>query len=383
VGAAIVAGVVAFIISSILPSSYEATALVAVTKPSEIVEFDSRIRSLEDIQPLKAYPEIAKSDELMITLLSQISALAPEIQSVEQLRKMLTAEAGADPSLLRLIVTYGNPEPATEIANLWGDLFVSRVNQIYGSQGGDQLRFYEQQVEAAASELNGAEQALIIFQAGNRASILENQLLALAQTQTDYWNDQRELILLTQDVQALQDQLAKLPNNTEITFADQLVSLALQAKAFDVETSMPVQFQLQSTEALVNSDRAKQLAFLDTLIQTLAVRSVQIEEALADLEPQILALQAEKQETDTESRQILRNFTLAEETYTALTRKVEEERITSQDTNSGVKLVGRTAVPEEPTGSRIFMSTIVASFVGAILIATLIMIRKWNTFVPD
>ena len=63
VGAAVVAGIVAFIVSSMLPPSYEATALVAVTQPTEIVEFDARIRSVDETQPLKAYPEIAMSDE--------------------------------------------------------------------------------------------------------------------------------------------------------------------------------------------------------------------------------------------------------------------------------------------------------------------------------
>ena len=378
VGAAVVAGVVAFIVSSFLPPSYEATALVAVTQPTEIVEFDTRIRALEDSQPLKAYPEIAMSDDLMLALLPEVSAFDPEIQSVEDLRELVEAATGADSNLVRLTVTHGDPEFAAGLVNQWAELFVTKSNQIYGTQGGDQLRFYEQQTEAAAVELNVAEQALIAFQARNRASILGNQLSSLVQIQSDYLSDQRQIILLTQDVQALRDQLAQQPNNAEITFSDQLVSMSLQAKAFGAQGGIPVQFQLESAEALVNSDRAGQLDFLDALIRTLAARLLQIDEALAELEPRILTLQAEKQEINTESSQVQRDYTLAEETYTTLTRKVEEERITSQDTNSGVKLVGRTAVPEEPVGPRKLVNVIIAGMLGVMLAVMVILFGQWQ-----
>ncbi|MCZ7671651.1 MAG: hypothetical protein M5U34_33280 [Chloroflexi bacterium] len=205
------------------------------------------------------------------------------------------------------------------IANRWAELFVERANQVYGNRDGEQLRFYERQAETAVAELEATEQALLDFQARNRTAILENQLLALAQTQLDHLDNQRHITLLIQDIKALREQLAQQSNSVPITFADQLISLGLQAEAFGAQEAIPVQIQLGSSEALVNSDRAAQLAFLDALGETLAVRLEQIEAALAGLEPQILALQAEKQAHDNEGSQLNRAFILAEETYTALT----------------------------------------------------------------
>jgi capsular polysaccharide biosynthesis protein len=142
IGAAVIAGVVALAVSSFLPPSYEATARAAVTASSAVVEFDPRIRSVDDGQPLKAYPEIALSDDLMAALLAEIVETTPDITSIEDLRKILDASAGADDSLLRLTVTYHDPEQTAEIANRWAELFVTRVNEIYGSTGGDQLFFF-------------------------------------------------------------------------------------------------------------------------------------------------------------------------------------------------------------------------------------------------
>ncbi len=378
-GAAILAGVVAFIVSSALPPKYQATALVAVTQPTEIVEFDSRIRSLADNQPLKAYPEIALSDAVLLALLPEVTALDAQIQSVEGVRRMLEARAGADPSLLRLTVTYGDAEETAVIANRWAELFVERANQVYGNRDGEQLRFYERQAETAVAELEATEQALLDFQARNRTAILENQLLALAQTQLDHLDNQRHITLLIQDIKALREQLAQQSNSVPITFADQLISLGLQAEAFGAQEAIPVQIQLGSSEALVNSDRAAQLAFLDALGETLAVRLEQIEAALAGLEPQILALQAEKQAHDNEGSQLNRAFILAEETYTALTRKVEEERITSQDMNKGVRLVSQAGKPTSATNrSQVLISILIMVFVAGVMIVVTLFKTWWQ-----
>ena len=376
VGGAIIAGLVAFAVSSFLTPSYEATALVVVTQPTEIVEFDPRIRSIDDTEPITVFPEIALSDELILELLPQINSMDPEIQSVADVRKLLEANSGADPNLLRLTVTYKDPEKTSEIANLWANLFVIRANQVYSNSGSKQLLFYEQRAEEAATKLDAAEQTLIEFEARNRTAILDNQLASLKQIQSDYLDEQRQIILLSQDVQALRDQLAQQPDRTNITFADQLVALSLQAKAYGLE-EIPIQFQWNSADSLVASDRSEQLAFLDGLGETLTIRAAQAEEALSELEPQILAVQTEKQIGDTESNQVQRDYTLAEETYIALTSRVEAERIASQDVNNRVKLISETTPPDKPVSPRRLTNTVLAMVVGLMIGLGVVFLIVW------
>jgi uncharacterized protein involved in exopolysaccharide biosynthesis len=365
VGAAVVAGIVAFVVSSFLPPSYEATALVAVTQPTEIVEFDSRIRSVDDNQPLEAYPEIALSDELMLGLLPEVSAMASDIQSVEDVRGLLEAAAGADPSLLRLTVTHGDPDKTAAIANLWAELFVTRANEIYGNQGGEQLAFFQEQLAEAELELAEAEEALIEFQARNRSEILNNQLQALQQTQANQLGKREEIESILQDVQGLLVQV-----ETGSTYGAQLAALLLQVRTFgggqqgSAETAVrPWAIQVDATQA---NDRtpSEQAAALAGLQSTLSSQLQAVRSTLTDLEPQILAVQQSKQEAETENARLVRNYTLAEETYSALASKVEEERITSRDVNSGVKLVGKTAVPSEPTKPSLFLNVLVAMMLG-------------------
>lgn len=377
-GAAILAAVVAFIASSLLPPTYEATALVAVTKPGQLVQFDPRFEAVAETQPLKAYPELAASDQVLQELLKEVSTIAPEINSLEDLRRATEASAGDDPSILRLTVTYGEPQITADIANLWADLFVVRANEVFGNQGGEQLDYFASQQGSAAQELARAEQALIDFQARNRAGTINNQLNALQSTQANYLANQQKLTFLIADVQALREQLNRDAGNDAITVADQLTALFLQLKAFGADNVTALQLQVDPAVTLASADRAEQIQFLDGLIETVSAQIAAIDTELGALEPQILALQQQKQETDTESNQLTRNYTVAEETYTALARKVEEERITSQDTSSGVRLASKTAVPGEAASSGRVSSTAVAGILGLGIGALGVLFVAWR-----
>ncbi|MBK8985264.1 MAG: hypothetical protein IPM39_04155 [Chloroflexi bacterium] len=380
VAVAVLTAVVAFIITSLSPPKYTATALVAVIKPGQLVQFDERFAALAESQPLKAYPELATSDEILQTLLAEIADIAPDVQSLETLRAMTEASAGADPSLLRLSVTYGQPETTAQIANLWAELFVNQANKIFGNQGGEQLVYFESQQESAAQELARAEQSLIEFQARNRSLVLENQLMSLQQSQANQLAKQQQIGTILQDIQGLQSQLEQGARDAASSYSDQLTALLLQIRAFggsfNSELAVPWQLQIDANQ-FASTSRSEQIAFLAGLQTALTAQLAEVETNAAVLEPQILVLQQQKQEMDTENNRLTRNYTLAEETYTALARKVEEERITSQDTNSGVQIASRTAVPEEAARRGQAMNTAVAAALGAFLVLFWVVGRTW------
>ncbi len=385
-GAAMLAAVVAFVVSSLLPPTYEATALVAVTQPRELVQFEPRIRSVEeDEQPLKAYPELAVSDGLLQDLLTELNSTSVDIQTVTKLRRILNAKSGSDPSLIRMSVQYGNPREAAEIANAWADLFVVKANAVFGDQNGTQVQFFEDQLGQSKEQLDLAEQALVAFQSQNRAAIVDNQLNALITTQADYLADQQALVLLIQDVRELHDQLNEQNGPVSVSLADQLTALSLQLKAFnaafDSETSVPLQLQIGATNDFANATRSEQTASLAALAETLEGRLDQIEDEVVLLEPQILALQKDKQEADTKFNNLIRDKTLAEETYLALARKVDEERISLDEISSGVRLASQATVPEGPTGQKRLFNALVAG-VLALIFATIVVVG-WEWWHPE
>jgi uncharacterized protein involved in exopolysaccharide biosynthesis len=371
--------VLAFIISSLLPPTYEATALVAVTSERERIQFDPRFETEAEQQALSAYPELAVSDELLQKTLDELEEIGRNIETVQQFRSSISAEAGSDPSLIRLTVSHQSATAAATIANVWAEQFVGWANEIYRDSNTTQLLFFEEQLAAAEAELAATEEALVGFQARNRGNIVDDRLTALHEVQVNYLADRQRLTFLMQDIAGLRAQLAARSDNAVVTVADQVAALNLQLRAFNAEEndSLGLQLQLAPDVSLTSSNRTDQLAYLDELVATLQTRLEEIEANLATLEPQILALQEEKQMLQAEETRLERNVSVADETYIALARKVDEVRITSQGQSNDLRLASRSAVPVDPVAPRRLVNTAVAGILGVLLTVFVILTRLW------
>lgn len=376
-GAALAAAAIAFLVSSVLPPTYATTALVAITNPQERIQFDPRFETINDERPLQAYPELATSDELLQTLLEHLNPPIDDIHSIEDLRQTISAEPGKDPSLLRLKASLGDAEDSARLANSWAELFVRWANDIFGDQNSNQLAFFESQLVQARADLEASEEALVDFQSENRTAILTNELDALKLTQASYLDDTRALAFLIQDIQDLRSQIASQNSGSAVTFADQLTALLLQIEAFGADMTSPLQVDASTTGILTTADRREQLAALDGLLITLNERLDTTARRLLELEPQLLETQRQLQEIQTEQTRLTRDVEVYTETYTALARKVEEERISSQDLSSGVRLASKAAVPRKPVGPQRLINTAVAAVLGLAVGALGVLVVSW------
>ncbi|MEM7116498.1 MAG: Wzz/FepE/Etk N-terminal domain-containing protein [Chloroflexota bacterium] len=379
VGSGIAAAILAFLLTSLISPTYQATALVAIAESRQRVQFDPRIETVPEDLPLRAYPELAESDEVLATLLTQEvldNATSFDVTSLDELRGVVEAELGGDPSLLRLVVRHEDPETAALLVNTWADLFVGWANRVYGFQGDDQLNFFLEQLEQTSQELATAEAALVDFQTRNRLALVGNELALLKNTQSRYLQIQRDTVLLMQDIEALRIQLEQ-QDGDEVAISDQITALFLELKAFNANINAPLQIQLDSANSLTQQVREDQIEFLNGLIETLAAKLSQIEDDILVLEPQILALQEEEQNLTIENSRITRDYNIVNDTYTALARQVEQEQITSQDISSGVKLASRASVPERSVAPRRLLNTVVAGTVAGLLAVFVILALGW------
>lgn len=385
VGVALAAGIAAFVLSSLLPPTYEATALVVVTSPQQVVlysltqdTFDPNFSSVDEAMPLlRSYPELATSDEIMQQLLNHLDLPISEIEGVDELRRILQAEAGDDPSLLRLTAQYDDAQTAADIANTWAALFVPWVNNTYGVINDQRLRFFEMQLSNVTNDVEQAELELITFQATNRAVLLQNSLNSHTDTLANLLDEQQILILLLRDTEQLKMQLTSFGENDEVNLAYQLTALNLQLRTFNAEIPTGVQLQLEPEATLTGNNREEQLNFLNTLQNSLIERQTQIEGELTTLEPKILTLQQELQTAVTEEQRLQRSLTKVQETYTALARRVDAERISTNDTSGGVSLASNSAKPQKPVAPRIFVNVIVVCLFSLLLTTGLIIVREF------
>jgi succinoglycan biosynthesis transport protein ExoP len=377
-GLVLVAAATALVVSLLLPPAYEASAVVIITEPRYQMQFDPRFATVDQWTPAyKAFPTLATSDEVLQRVLASYTP-SPEAGieewKLKTLSGMVEATSEGDPSLVVLRVRSRSPEDAAAIANLWADALARHGNQIY-SESEDDVAFFEEQVAQAGQALDDADAALVEFEARNQASTVDAQLESLRQAQADYLADQRAIAYIVQDIQGLRAQLAQQPGDRPVSMADDLTTLLLQIKAFNLlqaeargaQASAPIQLQISSAGSFSDKSPAEQIAFLDDLVTTLEAKSSKIDGRLAELEPQVLALQQQLQEVDAESERLTSARDLTSETYKTLARKLEEARISAREENGVLQVGSYAAVPETPVSPRKLLNTAVAGTLGLML----------------
>ncbi len=377
-GLGLLAGVLAYFATGWLTSpSYEATALVAVSDLRQRVAFDPRIVTEAEEQAPRVYTEIALSDTVLANLREQVPGVSS--LTLQHIRSMLSASPGSDPSLIRLVARNTDARLAADLANGLALELVAWANRAEGDIGLEELRFFEQQLAEAEGEVDTLSQALVDFQAGNRAALLENEFATLQRTHADLLGKQKDVDTLLRDIDSVLSVAGENGATRPLTANDQFTALILKLRAFGGSTSagsatLPWQLQISSGEATGEVD-ATLVQQITELRAALEIQAEQAETALAEIEPQLLAVQREREEANATQSQLRRDIDLAIETQTTLARTVEEKRITSADMNTNATVASLSAVPTSPTGPRQLFNAL-AAFVGVALLVTFAIITN-------
>lgn len=404
-GLAFAAAAAAFVVSLLLPPTYEAAALVAITRPQYVMQFDERLLS-SNVQPAyQAYPALATSDTLLAALAADLGdALGPDERSVDALRGMVSVASGGDPSILKLTVRNGDSQRVARIANRWAELFVQMANDLYGADA-EQVALFEGQMAAAETTLNEAELALAAFQARSDVAILEAQLSSRRTTLEDYLAGVRSLDVIVQDAQALQSRLRAQDAGAPVTLGDELAALLLEVSALrstqekasfssqetgesaswqrSVVEGLPIQIQIDAGGRLTDRTVGEQIAFLDSLVAALDEKRTALAAQGEALAPEIRSLQEKLQQARNEAARVELACTVARETYTTLARKVAEVRIAAED-EGDVRLASRVIPPTEPVGPRKLLNTAIGGALGLFLgVFGVFAIEYWRAGKPQ
>src|SRR3990172_5967158 len=233
VGLAVIAVIVTLAIGFFQPPTYEARALVAITRPQFVMNFDPRMSAAADVStPSRALVSLATADDVLGAVLSSVSThLPPRLQSVDGLRSVLAAGTTSDPTLLELKARAGDPQQAATLANTWAEVLADRARAIYGQSQGDVTSFEARLAEADA-RLTKAEAALAQFQARNELNVLKDKLNALRKDQQSYLSERDAITRLIADIGGFRGQLGKYAPDAHVAPSDDLIALLLETRAF-------------------------------------------------------------------------------------------------------------------------------------------------------
>jgi capsular polysaccharide biosynthesis protein len=366
---------ISFGVGSLLPKTYEATAIAAVTQLRNQLRFDTRIETVGNISiNYQSFAALALSDAVIKELFDTLEVLPNGIKMPAQLRGHLKAEARAD--LIHLTASASDPFTAEVIANRWVEIYVPHVNHVYKSLADEQLPFFIDQLAGAEQELQQTQQALMEFQARNPELILTNQLLALETTLANTLNNRKAIDFLLDDIRSLIDQLGAQQPNESISTAAQLSAIYLQTRAFtEGDIPLPVQVQFSTPENPPTA--AEQIRELEALANAMEVQAAALEAQIQALEPQIKAVQSDLQNALNEKDNLTRKQTVSQETFLALARKVQETRISSEDVSGQVKLASIAIANNQPASPRRLLITAVAGAASFLIVVMLVLFLEW------
>jgi uncharacterized protein involved in exopolysaccharide biosynthesis len=430
IGAAILAAVVAFIVSSRQPPVFEAETAVAVVRTRTDITFDSRIVTEDeafarDLNARRsALVALVTSTDVIEAILADVGEqLLPENRRVTALRDM--AQASSDGDLIRIRVQHRDPQTAAVLANSWGRQYEQHVNQLFGGGRGEGLPTIAVQVQEARARYEAAQTDLEAFTRTNQIAALTREVESLEQVLSDYYgllaSVQANPVQLSQGVlaqhyadlqrieswllaaQALRQQVAADGNSAGATMGNRVSYLSLHSQIYSsMPLSMTVPVEIQ---VVLGEETAVSPADVDNLLTVLEQRRLdtlaQIEGLADDLLPgsnpvdvtaerplqaatagltqQIAALQAELIAQESERDELAAARQLAWETYQSLTRRQAETEIAAQTVGSEVRVASRAAVPERPA-SRGRLTNMALAFMVALFFSSAVVlgIKWWN-----
>jgi succinoglycan biosynthesis transport protein ExoP len=363
----VVAALVAGVVSFLLPPTYEATALVAAVQPKYQMRFDPKFETLneDDRQlPLKAYPTLATSDDVLLKVIVELGdVLEEEEREIQVFSEMIEATSGADPSLITLKVSLRDPVKAARIANVWVDVVVQEINDLYG-QTDEEAHFYEEQVKIAEANLKRAEEALIAYQATNQTNILNTKIAAMQSSLRSHYDAAQAVQLVLQDAHNLIARLRLQPSDAPASLGDDLAALLLEVQSLSTQHQLPIELQVTSVQSFSGKTVGEQIQLLEDMVVTLSDKSAALEAEAEKLRPQILELQEQQQEALTEYERLERTVDTSKEVYLTVVRKAEEARIAAESEGDEIRLASYAAVPTKPVSPKKKLNVAVAGALG-------------------
>lgn len=366
VALALLLALAGFTYTTVTDALYESVALLRVVGPSEELQFESRIRSLEEEQPIQALIELALSDVVLLELRQVSEEIGAASITERELRNAVDVTEGREPSLLRFSVSHPDPDVSLALSEAWIAIFLEKAEAIYGGRNAESLQFFSNQRDTSAAALEEAEQALADFQRTSPRSNLEIRLRALNQAQTELLAQQQNTSNVARELNTLSTHLAQNPNNP-LLLADALTALTLQLRAFGGELETPVQLQFTADSALGDVERAVQLEALGDLQTVLSDQQTTLDDELVELEATAVELQGRIETLRSEENRLLSERDIAQEIFTALSLKVEEEQISAQDTSEIVELIGTPVLREETIEDSRLLITAAGGVAGIVL----------------
>jgi len=422
VGLALLAAVIALVISSLMPLLYEAEASLVMLRVRSEVTFEPKFKTLsgdeltpETLMILAGRPSVAAA------IFQQLGErLNGEAENLDDLQEMVVIENRGD--LILIKVQAHDSRLAADIANAWAQEAESSINAIYDqplqltqelqtqlqkAQGGyqaaqsdleafltqNQAPSLEREIDTRRELITGCQQSLI----NNQVALYGEALSNRHQILSGYYAELTNIELALLDSRSLLGELQWVGSAPATEWAQALAFIGVQNRAFGAE-GQQLQFLIsgeapatdpQDLERLIEALEAKAASVRASIAQqeqqlldvdvadTVVASDHPLEQHIDSLTREMVALQSQLEEEAARKRELTQARNLAWETYQTVARKLAEAEVTVQAPGSEVRLAAAALRPERPVSRGRLMYTAVAGMLGLMTSTLGVLFLDW------
>ena len=370
-GAAILAGLAAFVVSKFLVQErYQASAYLTITDPNLRAELETSILTSPVEFETSGLSDLAESAELQQLAFNALGVIDPVEQRAYEFSASMPGE-----DQLELMATARGPDLAAEAANAWASVVLNRLNGLYGTEE-EALNSLEMEVSRAGENWSASQLALETYLPESRLDSLSLQFSAARSKLAKYLKEIDCNQLLISDVQALQQQIGIYSDTEFLSTGTALSLISLQQRAVAVQDVTPLQIQIdQSWQADLTAAEAG--VILVQLIEALESQDEKLSEEVHLLEDEISSLVLSQEKEQYQIDLLTQERDLARQAYIALSSQLEETRITLAQEERPVRIGAEAVEPMKPSSPNTLLNSVLAAMIGAMLVVGGVLIRKW------
>ncbi len=343
--------------------------------------------------------------------------LPPESQNIESLLKKVEVTNTGD--VISIKVTDQNPQIAADLANLWTRAYTQYVNDLFGGESEALLGEIRQQVQDVSQVYEIAQNDWEQFSGDNQITFLQREIDAQKKQAQELRNSadlEQEFVLEVladeyqqlnqinkwlQDARTMRDQFSKPTSSASAQAGNALALMTLRSKVLAGSANLALQLQLNLDDL---SGQSISVEDVDSLIEVLQTRQEQIEKsiaersvaltqdtgdtdlglnvenlakAIADLDAETLTLEEQLEAQKAKQRELEQTRDLTWENLTTIQRKLAETELTSQITDTQIRVAASAVVPEKPVSSGRLMNTAIAGILGAMLAVFVVFAKEY------
>lgn len=340
--------------------------------------------------------EIVKSRSVMEATINKIAAdVPPENRpSPEWLQKQISVTPTKNTTVFSVGVRAYSPQDAQMIANTLAREFLNKMAELARSEGKDARVFIGERLAEAKRNLDAVERDMIAYKKDKKTISVSDQTKVYVERQGILKKlDVENQLAINSAAARLSDMNSQISRQNPGFVADSPLIQQYKSRLADQEGELiiarsnysDVHPRVVSLKASVAETRAKLNAEIARVVKAEAPSSnpvhlnmlqmrIQAEAELASAQAQQRALRGAEAQSEADIKvipdreqglaRLLRDYTVAEESYTMLAKRYDQARIDEVMQPSNVQIVDTANLPKKPIRPRSVLNVIIALVFG-------------------